>query len=347
MFGADMHGNEANGGPQKQAALRHPVIEILESRREARSAPGARTDDHTVALVVEGGGMRGACSGGMVAALEQLGLRDAFDAVYGASAGALNATYFLARQAVFGCAIYVEDLPARRFINPYRMALPFRRRPIVDMAYALDHIYHEVKPLDVDAVLTSNIPLHVTATDIATGDLVDFVGAETWPALRLSLLASTRVPFIAGAPVRVGQGDYIDATLSDGVPFRLALSQGASHVLVLRSRRNDQGASMSSAPERWLMAGALRTINPRLLPLLETRQLRSMQAGRELTELTRAPETSPYVCAIEPPRDAPRIHQLSRDGEAARKAINAGHRAVCEVMGVSDTEAKAIEATAK
>lgn len=30
--------------------------------------------------------------------LNQLGMRDAFDAVYGASAGALNATYFLSGQ---------------------------------------------------------------------------------------------------------------------------------------------------------------------------------------------------------------------------------------------------------
>ena len=39
--------------------------------------------------------MRGSVSAGMAAALEQLGLHDAFDVVYGSSAGALVGTYFV------------------------------------------------------------------------------------------------------------------------------------------------------------------------------------------------------------------------------------------------------------
>jgi len=46
--------------------------------------------------------MRGAVSGGALQALHDLGLRDAFDVVYGSSAGAMNATYFLAGQREVG-----------------------------------------------------------------------------------------------------------------------------------------------------------------------------------------------------------------------------------------------------
>src|SRR3954469_8168705 len=61
--------------------MRHPVIAVLRSR-----PAGAR-----IALVIEGGGMRGAVSGGMALALDELGLAHAFDAAYGSSAGRLNA----------------------------------------------------------------------------------------------------------------------------------------------------------------------------------------------------------------------------------------------------------------
>ena len=65
------------------------------------------------------------CPAGMVVALEQLGLSDVFDVIYGASAGALNATYFLTKTAAYGASIYYENLLDRRFIDR-RNLLPGR-----------------------------------------------------------------------------------------------------------------------------------------------------------------------------------------------------------------------------
>jgi predicted acylesterase/phospholipase RssA len=63
---------------------------VLATRARAGSRPGARQDGFRVALAVEGGGMRGTISAGMALALDELGLVTAFDAVYGASAGAIT-----------------------------------------------------------------------------------------------------------------------------------------------------------------------------------------------------------------------------------------------------------------
>ena len=52
----------------------HPVARLLRERVDSGSVPGARQDPHRVALALEGGGMRGVVSAGMVAALERLGL---------------------------------------------------------------------------------------------------------------------------------------------------------------------------------------------------------------------------------------------------------------------------------
>lgn len=59
------------------------------------SRPGQRGDGFKLGLVVEGGGMRGIVTGAMLMGLQDMGLTHCFDAVYGASAGAINSTYFL------------------------------------------------------------------------------------------------------------------------------------------------------------------------------------------------------------------------------------------------------------
>ena len=78
-----------------------------------------------IALVLEGGGMRGAVAAGMVSALEDLGMSDAFDSIYGTSSGAIAGAMFLARQSTMGVDTYCEDLVNGPFIR-YRRVLSGR-----------------------------------------------------------------------------------------------------------------------------------------------------------------------------------------------------------------------------
>src|SRR3954471_4639546 len=99
----------------------HPVIAALRER-----PPGAR-----IALVVEGGGMRGAVSGGMALALDELGLSGAFDAAYGSSAGTLNAMWLVSGRLKDGIPTWTDAGLLKELID-YRRA--FRRQPAVDVA---------------------------------------------------------------------------------------------------------------------------------------------------------------------------------------------------------------------
>ena len=120
----------------------HPVLAALRSPRE-----GTR-----VALVVEGGGMRGAVSGGMALGLDELGLSGAFDAAYGSSAGTLNAMWLVSGRLRDGIPTWTDPGLLKELID-YRRA--FRRRPAVDVAGLVERRYEQLSPGLFEAVLAS------------------------------------------------------------------------------------------------------------------------------------------------------------------------------------------------
>src|SRR5690348_15383370 len=211
----------------------HEVLRVLGERARAGSEPGSRDDGLRVALAIEGGGMRGTISAGMALALDELGLVSAFDAVYGASAGAITGAWLLSRpQGLLG---WTEPAYARAFIR--RSAL-LRGRPVADIRALIEELYQTTFPMDFAAVLASPVEFHPLATDAATGQSTDLRPLCGTPAdLRLALRASAALPLLAGPPVQFSGRRFYDAGLSESVPYRTALAQGATHVLVLRSRR--------------------------------------------------------------------------------------------------------------
>jgi predicted acylesterase/phospholipase RssA len=75
--------------------LSHGVIELMVRRFKERTTPQNRTDDSTLAIAIEGGGMRGAVAAGMAAAIYSLGFIDSIDVIYGSSAGSLIGAYMV------------------------------------------------------------------------------------------------------------------------------------------------------------------------------------------------------------------------------------------------------------
>eukprot|EP00573_Skeletonema_grethae_P001272 CAMPEP_0201687124 /NCGR_PEP_ID=MMETSP0578-20130828/1315_1 /ASSEMBLY_ACC=CAM_ASM_000663 /TAXON_ID=267565 /ORGANISM="Skeletonema grethea, Strain CCMP 1804" /LENGTH=802 /DNA_ID=CAMNT_0048171249 /DNA_START=323 /DNA_END=2731 /DNA_ORIENTATION=- len=95
-----------------QKLFSHDVLNLLHKRYHSKSTPSSRAPDDTdiLALSIEGGGMRGAVSGGMAAAIACLGLSNAFDSIYGSSAGSIIGSYFVSRQLYLD--VYTDVIPA-------------------------------------------------------------------------------------------------------------------------------------------------------------------------------------------------------------------------------------------
>ena len=88
----------------------HAVLRLIRNRINTNSTPGNRADTAHLSLAIEGGGMRGSVSAGMAAAIASLGLSNAFDSIYGSSAGVLVGAYMISRQMCVD--VYTQVLPA-------------------------------------------------------------------------------------------------------------------------------------------------------------------------------------------------------------------------------------------
>jgi predicted patatin/cPLA2 family phospholipase len=235
------------------------VVRILQ-RRVARGSRPPHDDGARVALVIEGGAMRGVISAGMVSAMEELGLAGVFDAVYGSSAGAINGAYFLAGQAAVGTRIYYEDINNRRFIDLRRAV---RGRAIVDLGFLLDDVAVHRKRLDVGRLLDARPALSVMATDVETERAVTLAGFDAPAGLFSALRAGATMPVIAGAP-HVHEGRrYLDASLTEPIAVPTAERDGHTHVVALLTR--DGGMrSRPSAFDRYFVGPQLRRLSPGL-----------------------------------------------------------------------------------
>ena len=272
------------------------VLRVLLARRG--TAPGARRDPHRVALVVGGGGMRGAYSAGVLHALERAGLRTGFDEVYGASSGAVAAASFLTGDAGACAAAYPEDMATPEFVDLRRLGT---RRPVV----LLDHLFTAVlcgtKPLPWELLRDQPVPLHVVATDAA--DLTPHVlrGLDTVADWQRGLRASATIPLLAGPPVVHGGRRWVDGSVGEPLATLRALRGGATHVLVVVCRpeselRGDGGAT---GPSSW--ARAL----DRVVPGLGTVAQGSRRYGADLRIVTDAahPDRGPgHLLALGPSR---------------------------------------------
>ena len=225
--------------------------------------------------------MRGVVSAGMISALEVLGSVNAFDAVYGASAGAINAAYFLAGQARLGTTIYYEDINNRRFID---LSRALRGRPIVDLGFLIDDVARRRKRLEAERVIGGATPLRVLATDFVAEDARVLGGFTDAVDLFGALRAGATMPVIAGGPFEYRAQRYLDASLTQPIPVPAAEAGGHTHVLVLLTRSAPMRAQVS-AFDRYFVGPRLRRLSPTLAARYLTRAvaygeiLRAIDAG--------------------------------------------------------------------
>eukprot|EP00545_Synedropsis_sp_CCMP1620_P000637 CAMPEP_0119004626 /NCGR_PEP_ID=MMETSP1176-20130426/1256_1 /TAXON_ID=265551 /ORGANISM="Synedropsis recta cf, Strain CCMP1620" /LENGTH=533 /DNA_ID=CAMNT_0006956357 /DNA_START=153 /DNA_END=1754 /DNA_ORIENTATION=+ len=347
------------GSPQFPNAT-HPVVQLLHHRRKTGTTKA--DDGFKVALSIEGGGMRGCLSAGMVAAIYYLGLEDSVDVVYGSSAGGIIGSYFVTRQLQwFGPEIYYDSLPSagKEFINQKGLlrALgigavnpqlwtdflmkPHFGAPVMDLDFLLKRTMQETKPLDWDKFVKqqAQIPMKIVASNLRDEKAIvmdmEKGSFNSLEELAQCMHASCLLPGIAGPLMNICDTTGVmslgnnkentipmaDALLYEPIPFRSAVDEGATHVVVLRTRPDGADVTgKSSIFERMLFRRFFKRKNklPKILDYMK-KGLHKMQYGKDVLALNLMAKdmdrnftdtSQPHVVTVAVPPGSPEVARL-------------------------------------
>lgn len=191
---------------------------------------GRSNMENQVGLVLEGGGMRGVYTAGILEYFLESQLF--FPYVIGVSAGACNAASYLSKQKGRNKTVTIEYASDPRYISWRNY---FRNRQFFGMDFIFDEIPNNHVPYHYDVFYNSPSEFVVGTTDCLTGEPVYFKKQDYKKDLLTVLRASSSLPFIA-PEVRFKDKILLDGGISDPIPLKKAQQDGFAKNIVILTR---------------------------------------------------------------------------------------------------------------
>lgn len=242
------------------------------------------------ALVLEGGGMRGIFTTGVLDLF--LDKKITFDNVTGVSAGAGHAVSYLSGQrkrAFDVCAGYVND---KRYCSLQSLIK-------TGDLFGADFIYREIPDslnlYDYDAYLAQNAVFRAVVTDCETGR-AEYAVLNDMRTDMDYVRASASLPFVSKI-VDIGGGKFLDGGIADPIPFEHMLDLGCDKVVVVLTR--PYGYRKKPSPHSDALAKLMYANYPALSEAIKYRYL----IYNDSLDLLEEMERNGQIFVIRPPAD--------------------------------------------
>ena len=214
-------------------------------------------------LVLEGGGMRGIYTAGVLDAMDEAGLRAAFDGVIGVSAGAVHGCSFVSGQRGRSIRYFTRYCRDRGFMSVYSL---LTTGSAVGEKLCYHDIPEKLDPFDNEAFMASPTAFYVGVTNLETGEgeypqVTDLFKQMDYLRASASMPYVSRIVTLDGKPC-------LDGGIADSVPLaafeRMGLT-ARSHDRVLRVARTiaDLDGAAAIGPEH--LAEAIQFRNTDIL----------------------------------------------------------------------------------
>lgn len=184
-------------------------------------------------LILEGGGMRGLYTAGVLEYFAQHDIH--FPYIIGVSAGACMAASFLSEQQGRNRTVSIDYVNDKRYLS-FRNFI--RKGELFGMDFIFDEIPNTLVPLDVNKIISGKEEFVIVTTNCETGEPMYFY-KEDYDAQTLGKLlrASSSIPFFADAVKHDGKY-MLDGGIVDPIPIIKAESDGLTkNVVVLTKPR--------------------------------------------------------------------------------------------------------------
>ncbi len=193
-----------------------------------------------IGLVLEGGGMRGIYTIGVLDCLMDEKFRA--DYVIGVSAGACNGLSYVSNQKGRAFRTNTEYIADSRYLSVKNY---IKTKSLFGMDFLFDEIPNKLIPFDYDAFYNSPCEFTIGVTDIITGRAKYFDKSHIEPK-NIVLRASSSLPVFAPV-VEYQGGKYLDGGVTDSIPVKKALDDGCDKVIVVLTRER----GYVKAPEKF------------------------------------------------------------------------------------------------
>ncbi|OTG63175.1 patatin-like phospholipase family protein [Acinetobacter silvestris] len=195
------------------------------------------------ALVVEGGGMRGAFTCGVLDAFLQQNFNP-FDLYVGVSSGSTNIANYLAGQVGRNIELYLDHSLRPEFIRYGRF---LTGGDLLDMKWMWDVVERE-NPLDQQVLFAQNPDFYMVLTHARSG-YAEYLRAGRDTIID-GLRASSSIPILTRQAVEIMGEPYFDGGVADALPVQWAAQQyNVKNLLVIRTRPNQYFKASSKGDE--------------------------------------------------------------------------------------------------
>ena len=198
--------------------------------------------DNNTGLVLEGGGLRGVFTCGVLDYFMDNGIR--FPFTIGVSAGACNGLSYMSGQRGRAKASNIDLMEKYHYVG---FKYLFTQKCIMDFKLLFEEFPEKIIPYDYDAYFSNPDRFVMVTTNCITGKAEYFEEKTSQERIMDIVRASSSLPFVS--PISYVDGiPMLDGGIADSIPVEYAMSQGYEKLVVVLTRNRGYRKKAGSMP---------------------------------------------------------------------------------------------------
>lgn len=261
-------------------------------------------------LVLEGGGMRGVYTAGVLDLFIDKGLY--FRNCYGVSAGATQCCSYLSKQRGRAFKINAEYMKDKRYASFENLV---KEGNYFGRDFTMNILPNELEPYDYDTFKNTGANFFSVATDCKTGEAA-YLKVEDMRLDIDKIWASCTLPLLSKM-VDIDGKEYLDGGVSDSVPVVRAIKDGNKKVVVILTRDE----KYRKKPNK--LIGLIRLKYRKYQGLVKAMETRHKRYNRELARISKL-EKQGKIFVIRPKKQV-EVGRLEKDASKMKALYDCGY----------------------
>lgn len=216
-------------------------------------------------LVLEGGGMKGFYTAGVLDLLLDKGIE--FSSIYGVSAGACHMSSFVAKQRERARDICLDYLETSSYCGIKSL---LTTGDLFNAKICYELVPEHLNPFDYEAYLQYTGKAYAVVTNIVTGH-PEYLQVKDMKTDIIYVRASASLPLVS-RNVKIGEKLYLDGGIADAIPVRKSIHDGNQKNLVIMTKEEGYVREPASRANLALIKAAYLKY-PKVYELMKNRHI--------------------------------------------------------------------------